>query len=152
MEEQLELNKSLAIKCFNLTWTLIEKEDRSQEDIDRMINAAHASRYHWEVAGKAVNLARGEWLISRVYAILKRAEPCLYHADRCLKVTLESNLQDFDLAFAYEAVARASKLAGDEVGTAKYILQAKEAGAKIADMNDRAYFFSELETIQPGSE
>ncbi len=152
MEDRLELHKSIAIKCFNQTWTLIEKDDRSQEDIDRMINAAHASRYHWEIAGKAVNIARGEWLISRVYAILKRAEPCLYHADRCLKVTLESNLQGFDLAFAYEAVARAFKLAGDEVETAKYILQAKEAGAKITDKNDRAYFFSELETIQPGSE
>ncbi|HEY9122027.1 MAG TPA: hypothetical protein VIM80_03440 [Brevefilum sp.] len=151
MEDRLALNKSFAIKCFNQTWTLIEKDDRSQEDIDCMINAAHASRYHWEIAGKAVNIARGEWLISRVYAILKRAEPCLYHADRCLKVTLESNLQDFDLAFAYEAVARACELAGDEVETAKYIIQAKEAGAKIADKNDRAYFFSELKTIQPGS-
>jgi hypothetical protein len=117
-----------------------------------MINAAHASRYHWEIAGTAVNIARGEWLISRVYAILKRAEPCLYHADRCLKVSLESNLQDFDLAFAYEAVARACKLAGDEVEAANYVVKAKEAGSKIADKNDRTYFFSELETIQPGSE
>ncbi|MDT8381671.1 MAG: hypothetical protein RQ728_05380 [Brevefilum sp.] len=152
MEDRLELHKSFAIKCFNQTWTLIEKVDRSPENIDRMINAAHASRYHWEIAGKAVNIARGEWLISRVYAILKRAEPCLYHADRCLKITLESNLQDFDLAFAYEAVARACKLAGDEVETAKYILKAKEAGVKIADKNDQVYFFSELEKIQPGSE
>ena len=151
MEEQLELNKSLAIKCFNLTWTLIEKEDRSHEDIDRMINAAHASRYHWEVAGKAVNLARGEWLITRVYAVLHRIEPCLYHADRCLKITLENDLKDFDLAFAYEAMARACKLAGDDVESAKYITLAKEAGAKIADLDDRAYFFNELETIQAGS-
>jgi len=151
MKEELGIDKAFAIKCFNLTWELIEKEDRSQEDIDRMINAAHASRYHWEVAGKAVNLARGEWLISRVYAVLNRIEPCLYHADRCLKITLEKDLKDFDLAFAYEAMARACKLAGDDVETAKYITLTKEAGGKIADKDDQVYFFSELETIQPRS-
>jgi hypothetical protein len=37
------------------------------------VHSAHASRYHWGAAGdadEAVNLARGEWPCSRVYAIL----------------------------------------------------------------------------------
>ena len=150
MNDEKGTHKSFAVKCFNQTWDLIDKEQRSQEEIDRMIHAAHASRYHWEVAGDAVNLARGEWQISRVYAILKRVEPCLYHANRCLRITVENDLKDFDLAFAYEAMARACDLAGDEVEVAKYMTLAKEAGAKIADANNRKYFFSELETIQPG--
>ena len=148
--EKSENHKHFAVNCFNQTWDLIEKEDRTQEETDRMIHAAHASRYHWEYAGEAVNLARGEWLISRVYAILKRVEPCLYHADRCLKITLNHGLKDFDLAFAYEAMARACNLAGDEVESAKYIAFAKGAGADIADENDRRYFYSELRSIQPG--
>ena len=149
MPEKLEDHKHFAVNCFNQTWDLIEKQDRSQEETDQMIHAAHTSRYHWEFVGEAVNLARGEWLISRVYAILNRVEPCLYHADRCLKITLNNDLQDFDLAFAYEAMARACNLAGDEVETAKYVALAKDAGADIADDNDREYFFSELQTIQP---
>jgi hypothetical protein len=36
------------------------------------------------------------------------------------------------------------------VETAKYITLAKDAGADIADENDRKYFFSELKSIQPG--
>ncbi len=145
-----KIHKNLAIELFNLTWDLLDKEDRTVEETDRMIHSCHASRYHWEVAGTNVHIARGDWLVSRVYAALQRPEPCLYHAHRCLKVTLENNLKDFDLAFAYEAMARACDLAGDEVERAKYFTLAKEAGAKIKDPNDRNYFFSELHTIAPG--
>jgi len=144
-----EVHKKMGIELFNLTWDLMDTKERSQADVDRMINAAHASRYHWEVAGKPVNIARGEWLISRVYAVLKRQEPCLYHADRCLRVTLDNDLKDFDLAFAYEAMARACDLAGDEMVTAKYITLAEEAGALIKEEGDRKYFFNELRTIHP---
>ena len=45
-----------------------------------MIHAAHASRHHWAAVGTGVNLARGEWQISRVYVTLGRGEPALFHA------------------------------------------------------------------------
>jgi len=147
----LEVHKKLAVELFNLTWDLIERDDRNQAEIDRMIHAAHASRYHWEIAGDAVNIARGEWLISRVYALLGRAEPCLYHARRCLEITLENDLKDFDLAFGYEAMARAAKMTGNKVETARYLTLAQEAGAQINDLDDQGYFFSELHTITPDS-
>jgi len=148
-KESIKVHKKFAIDLFNQTWALIEKKDRNQSDIDRMINGVHASCFHWALAGEAVNIARGEWQISRVYAVLQRIEPCLYHADRCMQVTLENDLKDFDLAFAYEAMARACHLAGDEIETAKYMTLAQEAGTQIKDKGDRDYFFSELHTIQP---
>ena len=144
-----ESHKNFAIELFNQTWDLIEKEDRNQSEIDRMINAAHGSHYQWEFAGEAVNIARGEWLISRVYARLGRGEPCVYHASRCLVITLENNLKDFDLAFAYESMARAAKITENEVESAKYLTLAQESGALIADSDDQEYFFSELKTLTP---
>jgi hypothetical protein len=146
-----DTHKEFAVELFNLTWDLIERDDKSQAEIDRMIHAAHASRYHWEIAGEAVNIARGEWLISRVYALLGRSEPCLFHARRCLELTLENNLEDFDLAFGYEAMARAAKMTGNKVKTAKYYTLAQEAGAQINELDDQQYFFSELHTITPES-
>lgn len=142
-------NKSIAIELFNQTWNLIEKKDKNQSEIDRMINAVHATRYHWEIAGEAVNIARGEWLISRVYALLGRGEPCWYHASRCLALTLENDLKDFDLAFAYESRARAAMINKDKVEAAKYLTLAQDAGELIANPDDKDYFFSELKTLQP---
>lgn len=146
------IHRQMAIELFNLTWDLMEKTDRTPAETDRMINAAHASRYHWEIAGDAVNIARGEWQISRVYSVIGRAEPCLYHAERCLHVTLENKLADFDLAFAYEAMARACHLSGDLMETAKFITLGQEAGEKINEEDDREYFFKELNTIEAESE
>ncbi len=152
MSEEKTLHRQFAIDLFNQTWDLIDKEDRDQTEIDRMIHSAHASRYHWEVAGEAVNIARGEWQISRVYAVLQRIEPCLYHAQRCLAITKENNLKGFDLAFAYEAMARACYLAGDNSRAEEFISHAEEAGKEIQDKDDRDYFFSELRTIHPEKE
>jgi hypothetical protein len=54
------------------------------------------------------NLARGEWLCSRVYSVLGRAEAALWHAQRCLDHCEAAGIGDWDLAYAYEALARAS--------------------------------------------
>ena len=54
-----------------------------------------------------------EWQISRVYSVLERGEPALYHAKRNLEICQEHEIGDFDLAFAYEAMARAHKVLGN---------------------------------------
>ena len=95
------------------TWTLMEKEDRTRDEDDAMLHMAHASRHHWGQVGTAANFGRGEWQCSRVYALLGRAEPCLHHAQRYLDICLENGIADWDLAFAYEALARGHAVAGD---------------------------------------
>lgn len=55
---------------FNGVWQLLDKADRSTAEDDRMLHMAHASRFHWENVGTAVNLARGEWLcLARAHAV-----------------------------------------------------------------------------------
>jgi tetratricopeptide (TPR) repeat protein len=141
----------LAAQLFNETWRWLEKEGRSREDDDRMIHAAHASRYHWGQvpAATPAHLARGEWQISRVYAVLGRAEPALHHARRVLDLCQENGIGDFDLAFAYEALARAHAVAGDAGQAREHTDQALAAAEDIADNDDRDLVLADLETI-PG--
>lgn len=151
METETKTHREFGVELFNYVWELLEKPERTQEEADSMLNAAHASRYHWENAGTALNVARGEWQIARVYSILKRAEPAVYHARRCLDICLENDYGDYDLAFAFEALARASEVQGDKANRDKYLEQAVEASKAIAEEGDRKYFTSELKTI-PGSD
>src|SRR3712207_382671 len=81
--DEAQARRRLAADLFNTVWSLLERTDRTQADDDTMLHAAHASRYHWGQVGEPVNLARGEWQVSRVYAVLGRAEPARYHAQRC---------------------------------------------------------------------
>ncbi len=53
---------------------------------------------------------------------------------------------DFDLAYAYEAMARAYAVSREKSKCEEYINLAKEAGEKIKAKEDRELFFSDLES------
>ncbi|MHA2260002.1 MAG: hypothetical protein ACXACO_18715 [Promethearchaeota archaeon] len=142
-------HEKLAKQSFNKTWDFLDKKDRSPEEDLEMIHTVHTSRYHWgilvsEGQGTPLNLQRGEWIISRVYSVLERGEPALYHAKICLDFTQKNSIGDFDLAFAYEAMARSSAATDNKDDFEKYFKLAEEAGEKIKKKDDRDYFFDEL--------
>jgi hypothetical protein len=142
-----EAHKKFAVDCFNLVWNLMEKKDRTKVDDARMIHAAHASRFHWGEVGAPVNLERGEWQVSRMYTVLNRPQSALYHAKRCLEICKENNIGDWDVAFAYEAMARAHAAAGQKTECKNNVEFARKAAEQIKEKGDKDYLLSELKTI-----
>jgi len=142
-----EWHKKQAIENFNLTWDLIDKKDRTAEDDLLMIHTAHASRFHWGVVGTPIDFARGEWQVSRVYSLLNMSESSLYHGELSLKYCTENAISGFDLAFGYEAVARAHMVAGEHDLMKENLQLAREAANLITDEQDKNYFLSELESV-----
>lgn len=143
---EAEAHRYFAIQFNSETWHLLEKSVRTKEEDERMVCAAFASCRHWLEAGSAVHHQRAEWLIARVCAVLGRAEAALRHAQRCLELTEEhaGEMQDFDVAYAYEAVARASAVAGDRETAGRYLALAQEAGATIDDERSKTIFDGDL--------
>jgi len=142
-----ELHRQLGVDLFNFTWTLIDKMDRSAEEDDEMIHVAHASAYHWRQVGTPLNFARSDWLLSRVYALLDRPEASIYHAHHSLTICQAEDIGDFDLAFAFEALARAYALGDRPTEARRYLQEALAAGELIEEEDDRQYFTAELQTI-----
>ena len=143
-----EDHKKLGIDLFNATWDLIDKKDRTEAEALEMIHAAHASAYHWlKAGGSALNDARSHWQISRVYAILGMGESALRHAQRSLDLCVANGIGDFDLAFGYEAVARAYAVLGNEQAKADNKKAALAAYENIAKPEDRTYAESEIHSI-----
>ena len=142
-------HRQLGVDAFNHVWTLMEKPDRSREEDDEMLHEAHASTYHWLKAPECrpENRARGEWICSRVYAVLGRGEPAIHHARRCLELCEEHGIGDWDLAFAYEALARAHAVAGETEEAARHESLARDAAGQIEDEEDREHLEEALETI-----
>jgi len=139
--------RKLVADLFNHTWTLLEKPDRTQAEDDEMIHSAHASRFHWGEVGEGVNLARGEWQCSRVYAALGRPEPALWHARRCVEINEANAIADWDIASAYEAMARAYLAAGDLEQVDMWKAKATAALDGIADKDDREVIEGDLATL-----
>jgi len=144
--------RRLAVDLFNHVWTLLDLETRTPEQGDEMLHAAHASRHHWSEVGTAANLARGEWQCSRVYAVLGRAEPALYHARRCLAYCDQGEVEDWDAPFAYEALARAYAVAGAWDEAARCEEEAGRLGAEIVDEEDRELLLSALASLPRSSD
>jgi hypothetical protein len=157
-------HRQLGVDLFNEVWRLMESRAKatlaaphkgpagsarwSDLDDDRMLHAAHASRYHWGEAPEheRANLGRGEWQVSRVYVVLGRAEPAIWHARRCLDHCEEAGIGDWDLAYAYEALARAHALAGNAEAE-DWKAKARVAGDAIADPEDREHFDEDYATL-----
>ena len=144
---ELEAELFFAKRFNGKTWELLDKQERSQEENELMVEYAHASLAHWRVAGTGVHLQRGVWMLARVYTVLGNASLALQHASRCLGLTEQyrDQLADFDFAFAYECMARARALAGDRLEAQKYVEMAEKAGASIQEEEeDRQVFFDDF--------
>ena len=140
-------HKAIAIETFNATWDLLDKDMRTAEENDMMVHAAPTSRYHWGQVGGPTEFERGDWQLSRVYASLGKGSEALHYAKHTLNTCLENEIGDFDLAFAYEAMARAYAVNGNWTEADKYVQMAKTAAEKIEKKADREYFLSELDKI-----
>lgn len=143
-------HRELGIDLFNRTWALLEQAARTPEDDDELVHCAHASAYHWRQVGTAANRARSEWQCSRVYAVLGRAEPALRHARRCLEIceAEPDSLEDWDLPFAHEALARAHAVAGDLAESERQAARARALAAGVAEEEERALIEAGLASIR----
>lgn len=143
---EAEAQRHFAGKLNNQVWELLEKPDRTRQDDELMVYAAHASCYHWLQAGTSLHHQRGEWMIARVYTVLGNAAAAQRHAARCLELTQEyaDLMADFDVAFAYESMARANAIAGNRDEALKYAQLAEKAGQAIVDEEDRRIFLDDF--------
>ena len=144
-----EQRRRLAVDLFNRAWELMLLPERTPEQDDELLHTAYASRHHWSHVGTVAHSARGEWQLSRVYTVLGRPEPALYHAERCLAYcgSDPDALEDWDLPYAYEALARAQLVAGNEDEAKRFAAQARELGQVVADDEDREHLENDLGTL-----
>ncbi|MGI9135686.1 MAG: hypothetical protein ACR2JS_01330, partial [Candidatus Nanopelagicales bacterium] len=138
--------RNLASELFNLTWDFMGMESRTPAEDDAMVHAAHASRWHWGKVGGPEQWAIGEWLCSRVYAVLGRGEQSLYHGRRSREICTEFEVGSFVPASAHEAMARAYCVLGD-MDAARAERNLSYAAAIDLDDDDRAVIEGDLATL-----
>jgi hypothetical protein len=144
-----ETHRALGVGLFNRTWDLLEVEDRTPDQDDELVDTAHASAFHWRHVGTAANMARGHWLLARVYAVLGEGARSVHHARRANEI-LEAGgqgIEDWDAAAAAEAMARALAISGDLAGATTWKARAAGLLASIAEEGDRAVIEGDLATI-----
>ena len=135
--------------CFNRSWDLIEKKDRTPAEDRQLIALAHASLWHWTEREDCLpkNLLVAYWLLSRVYSVVRQAKPAQHYASLALTTAQSASVRPYFLGCAYEAVARAAALAGDSAVFAEASREAREIAQSLEDEGDRKMLLADIDSI-----
>lgn len=145
-----EAHSHFAVAYNQLVWKNLENLERSSEDTQKMIHAAHASLAHWAASskGNAMHQARALYLLATVYTSANRYAEAMFYAKSCSEYTdlHKSALRDFDLAYMYLALGRAYALDNQRLASMEYFTLARQAGNQIADEEDKKIFLNDFRT------
>lgn len=134
--------------CYNSAWELIDKTQRTPEEDIEMISRSYASLWHWSQRLDCTDTNRSiaYWQLSRVHALAGQPENARQYGQLCLEFSSEE--EPVFRGFAYEALARAEKTAGNPARMKEYLAKAWEYAARVTDQEDRQLLENDLDQIK----
>ena len=141
-----------SVDCFNRTWGLLDQPDRTSEEDEQMLQLTMASLWHWTQRDDVTdaNLSVGLWQVSRVHAVLGRADEARRYGELALDAAKQGESDAFTVGYAYEALARAEKLAGNQRKATERLKQAHAEAQKVVDEESRSWLTDDLREIEEG--
>lgn len=140
-------HRHFSVQCFNQTWDLLDKGDRSPKDDVNMLLRAAASLWHWtersDCTGK--NLSIGYWQLSRVLAVAGHGQLARQFANLSLEAAPKDD--PFCRAYAFEALARAASILNEHDEVARCLKSAESLAQRVDDSEDRELIIADLRTI-----
>lgn len=141
-------HKYFSAHCFNTAWELIDKEERTAEENERMIQLCQASMWHWSCREDATDQTRsiGFWQAARAYALAGQPHSARRYGKLCLEAAREC--APFYKGYAYEALARAEMVAGDKPRMKEYLSRAGELADTVKGAEERKMLQDDLNSIK----
>ena len=131
------IHKFHANEASKQTWDLAVIDRTPQQD-EEMLTAAHASAYHWRHIGSTQHLARATMLLAKVHALLGLGSMAWRYAEEMKSFFLnEPKITDWELAFTHTIHAHAASVAGESKAHRESYQLAKSAIEAMEDPEDR---------------
>lgn len=132
---------------FNAAWTLIEQNERSEDDDLAMFLSAAASRWHWSRVGGAAEIATGDWQVAHVLSLLGEGSLALRFAQRNLAIVEAEGWTGWRLASAHEGMARAYAALADGARREEHVDAAEAALRDEPDAEERDVIAAQLASV-----
>ena len=104
-------HERFAMACNNRAWELAVQRRTASEDRE-MLDAAHASAWHWGRIGTELNRMRATMLLAEVHALLGMGPSALALAEEMRGYFVAHECADWELAFTHAIHAHAAHAAG----------------------------------------
>ncbi len=137
--DKQQAHRWFAVELNNRAWDLIEATERSPDETDELIDAAHGACLHWRAVGAPLNALRAECLLSTAYALTGMAESAVHHAEKCLRLSgqIGGDQTAFDIASVHGCASNAYSCSGDLENATEHHKRLLEHAASVADVNER---------------
>ncbi len=139
-----EVIEAIARQTNQATWALLGRDDRDDLDNEQLVHLSHTSAWCWSRVGGATEATRAAWLVSRAHVVTGGATEAARFAARALERCETEGIGGFDLAYAYEAMARSAAALGDAAEARRWQLAAVAQNDTVADPEDRGLVASDL--------
>lgn len=140
-------HRFFAAEANNEAWTLAEAPP-SQVAALALLNAAHASAWHWQASGNVLNHKRALLLLAQAHAVAGLGSSALLYANDVRAYFLgEPSTPDWELAFAHTVHAHAAYAAGEHAQHESSYVSAERAIRALTDENDRAMVMRIFEQV-----
>jgi tetratricopeptide (TPR) repeat protein len=142
-------HKYFSVNCYNRAWDLMDKQIRTEEEDEQMLQLSIASHWHWTQREDyaPTNASIGYWQTSRIYALLKRVDEARRYAELCLQVSKDGDLAPFYQAYAYEALARAESIAGNQDQVDAFLRLALQTAEQISEEGEKDMLVKDLMSL-----
>lgn len=130
-EEDAKWSRKFAMEANNAAWRLSERTQRSPEQDQAMLHAAHAAAHHWAAIGTEVNRMRADMLLGHVHALLGDGFRALAYAQKAFRYVTSHASEPWEVAFAHVVLANAAAAAGDRGLHEENHRKAREIGAAL---------------------
>lgn len=139
-EEVALWQRRLASQANNRAWTLAENLQRSPEEDEEMLQAAHAAMYFWRTVGKPSHHAHAALLVAHAYALLKLPQPAAYFLRKSWPYFEEQDCAPWEMAFAHAVAANVASAEGNAAAHARHYADAEAAAEHMTDPETREMF------------
>ena len=130
--------------CFNSAWDLIDKNGRTPEEDARLIQLNQASMWHWSQRPDCSDQNRsvGYWQAARIRALLGQAGEARRYGQ--LSLQYGEKLEPFYKGYAFEALARAEQVAGNQDKAREFAAEARRLAEQVSDTEDKKLLLDDL--------
>ena len=129
-------HRYFAMEANNRAWALAAATRDAALDAE-MLDAAHASAWHWAAVGTELHRMRATMLLAEVHALVGDGLKALDYAEAMRAHFLAHDTPDWELAFTHTIYAHAAHCAGEDDAHRAAWHAAVAAIEAIADDEDR---------------
>jgi hypothetical protein len=135
--------------CFNRVWGLLDKPSRTPEEDQQMVQLCLASVWHWTERDDCTdtNMSIGYWQASRVYATVGLADEARRYGQLCLEASKGPDILPFYLGYAYEALARAEAVAGNEARAREHLAESRRIAEGLPNPDAKKQLLADLDAL-----